>query len=589
MICRPERILRSVIAGFLLAGLIACSEPEANIRPPIDRARDALIAGDAVNASVLLKQELARGVPRNELAPYLGEAALLTGDSREARKWLGGGDFAPDVRAHGFRMLGRLEMEVGNLPAAGKAFDRALATGVVAPELWVDIGRLRYRGGEQIQAIEAADRAVQIGPNNAVALQFRGQLARNSEGLIAGSRWFARALEQEPSNRQLREDYAAALGDAGQAQEALAVLRAYEGPADDERPRQFFLQAVIAARGHNFDLARNLLTRAGRIQENVPAALMLSAVIDVEEENFESAALTLDRLSKLQPDNRRVGELLALALSRSERHRELIHRFEAAALGSGASPYLQMLVAQSFEALEQRDRAAQFIDRAARSHTGLQPIDSEVAVNITLFSLRSNGFELRDAVRETIVQGDPSSGVAKATQFLARNPGSGDVFALLGDAELAGGRRDRARAAYDIATRVRQSWPLTLRMVAAQNDRDQVTAILQTYLRGHPSNVEAMALLAEDYAARGDWKTAAVLLDHAIAHGMSRAPSILAARSKAAVKLGDVAIGRNLALEAYRLQPMNQSAIVALIAALPPSDKVKKAQLQSKLRSLQAR
>ena len=572
----------------MLATLIGCGEPEENFRPPLDRARAALVAGDTVNASVILKQELARGVPRNQLSPYLGESALLAGDTREAREWLGSGDFAPVVRAHGFRMLGRLEMEVGNLPAAGKAFDRALATGVVAPELWVDIGRLRYRGGEQLQAIEAADRAVEIGPNSAIALQFRGQLARDAEGLNAGARWFARALEQEPGNRQLREDYAAALGDAGQAQEALAVLRAYDGPVDEESPRQLFLQAVIAARGHNFDLARNLLTRAGRIQENVPSALMLSAIIDIEEENFESGALTLDRLSKLQPDNRRVAELLALALSRSERHRELIHRFEAAALGTGASPYLQMLVAGSFEALEQRDRAAQFIDRAARIHPGLQPIDSEVAVNITLFSLRSNGFELRDAVREAIGQNNAQTGSGRAAAFLASNPGSADVFALLGDAELAAGKRAQARAAYAIAKRVRQSWPMTLRMIAAQSDRDQVTAILKSYIRGHPGNVEAMALLAEDYAARGDWKPAAVLLDHAISGGMDRAPSILAARSIAAGKLGDMKTAQDLALRAYRLQPMSQAATAALIAALPTSQAATKKQLQIKLRALQA-
>ncbi len=588
MICRPDSIFRYAIAGLLLAGLVACGEPVANVRPPLDRARDALVAGDAVNASVILKQEQARGVPSNELSPYLGEAALLAGDTREARKWLGSGDFAPAVRAHGFRMLGRLEMEEGNLPAAGKAFDKALATGVVAPELWVDIGRLRYRGGEQLQAIEAADRAVQIGPNSAVALQFRGQLARDSEGLFAGARWFARAIKQEPGNRQLREDYAATLGDAGKAHAALAVLRGYNGPVDEDSPRQYFLQAVIAARGHNFDLARNLLTRAGRIQENVPAALMLSAIIDIEEENYESGALTLDRLSKLQPDNRRVGELLALALSRSERHRELIHRFEAAALGSGASPYLQMLVAQSFEALDQRDRAAQFIDRAARSHAGLQPIDSEVAVNITLFSLRSNGLELRDSVREAIVQNNAAAGVVRATQFLARHPGSGDVFALLGDVELASGRRDRARDAYAIAARVRQSWPITLRMVAAQRDRRQMAAILKTYLRGHPANVEAMVLLAEDYAARGDWKQAAMLLDHAIAGGMDRAPSVLAARSTAAARLGDMVMARNLAFDAYRLQPMNRAAITALITALPGSEAAAKKQLQTKLRILQA-
>ncbi len=62
------------------------------------------------------------------------------------------------MRQHGFHMLARLEMADGNLPAAGDAFDRALEGNGGTAEIWVDIGRMRYRGGEHHQALEAAQR-----------------------------------------------------------------------------------------------------------------------------------------------------------------------------------------------------------------------------------------------------------------------------------------------------------------------------------------------------------------------------------------------------------------------------------------------
>lgn len=570
-----------VAAAALLLTAAACGN-EAPTGSIVERAREAIQNGNAAEAELLLRKELESGGSRAELAALLGEAALLSGDLESAREWLGGGGFSPETRAHGLRMLGRLAVAEGELAAAGRAFDAALEAGPATAELWVDIGRLRYRGGEQVEALAAAERALELDPDSRAALQFRGQLARDAQGLTAGVKWFARALELQPGNRDLRADYAATLGDAGRAAEALAVLRIGDDSASAD-PRAFYLQAVIAARGGNFALARSLLLRSGSIADEMPAALLLSAIIDLEEGNPASAAQTLDRLAQAQPDNRRAAELLALALSRSGGERELVHRFAETASGPGASPYLQTLVGRAYEALGERAQAAQFLDAAARAEVGLAvlpPIDTQDAGN------PASGTALRDAIRAAVAAGEPRRGVTLAKGFLARHPGSADMYGLLGDAELASGSRAAARAAYRSAAWIRQSWPLTLRMLAAQDDPAEAVALIEVYLVAYPADPQASALLADAAAAAGEWERAALLLDHAIGGGMERVPWVLAARSVAARQLGDSEGALQWALAAHELQPMNRAAVAALLAALPAGEEEARAELQAKLASL---
>ncbi|WVN99796.1 hypothetical protein VWN43_05370 [Qipengyuania sp. HL-TH1] len=240
-----------VALAFALATLGGCEQAGSD-RPLLEEARLQLERGDALAAQVQLEQALATGTPREELATLFGESALLKGDLGVAREWLGPGEFSEDSAAAGFQLLGRLEMAEGNLPAAGGAFDRSYRVEPDNAGLWVDIGRLRYRGGEQFEAIAAAERALSIDPNDAEALRFRGQLARDAQGLEAGAELLGRALERQPQNIELRVEYAATLGDAGRARDALRVLRA-EGGRAASTPHGMFVQAVIAARGETFD------------------------------------------------------------------------------------------------------------------------------------------------------------------------------------------------------------------------------------------------------------------------------------------------------------------------------------------------
>ena len=575
-------------APFLLglAVLGGCDEPAPKLSA-IEAARAQLNLGDALAARVFLERALAEGTPPEEVAAMFGEAALVAGDLPAARKWLGPGNFSQGTRAIGFRLLGRLEMVQGNLPAAGAAFDRSYRVEPDNAELWVDIGRLRYRGGEQVQAIEAADRALAIDPDNGEALQFRGQLARDAEGMEAGAALLARALERQPDNLDLRVEYAATLGDAGRASEALEVLRA-EGGHAAVTPRGLFVEAVIAARGGNFALARDLLEQSDLVRAQVSSAELLSGIIDLADENYASAALTLDRLYSRQPDNRRVRDLLAYALSRSGGERELVNRFANTAAGPTGAAYLRLLVGRAYETLGDRQHAGRFLDLAALEANRLTVLPSLTPLASLAVSPPTGGAQLRDYVRAAIAGRETVAAVKRARAFANRFPGSADAQALLGDAEFAQGNKLAARAAYERSASVRRPWPLALRLAGVQDDPSRARQLLEGYVRDNPMNGEAAAALADALAAEGDWAGAVGMLDHAMGLGMVRVPWILAARSVGAIQLDDRQAALDYALAAHELQPMNPFAIAALIAALPRGEEAAKAELQAKLKSLQA-
>lgn len=577
------RLLAAVLVCFL--GLAGCEGGPDRLEP-VEQARYEISRGYPEDARIILERQLSEGTDRADLAALLGEAALQSGDLESAARWLEPGSFSDETAALGWRMLGRLEMVRGDLPAAGKAFDRSHAIAPEDPELWVDIGRLRFLGGEQVEAVEAADRALALAPDNKAALRFRGQLIREASGMVPAIEWFDRALELHPDDLDLRFDYVATLGDAGRANDALAVLR--EGGEEAVLSENgLYLQAVIAARGGRFLLARELLLRSGLESEGVPAALMLSAIVDLQNGNPASAAQTLDRLLLEQPDNVRAVELLASALLRSGSERELVYRFAERALGPAGSPHLRVLVGRAYEALEQRAKAAQFIDLAALGPDGLALLPSDTPTE-TLTATGGGGAQTRDFVRSVLFGQARGSAVGSAQDFVRRFPGSADGYAILGDAELASGDRRAARDAYVRASDIRQPWPLTLRLAGSQATPEAAANLLRTYLEANPMNGHAAALLADAYAAQGKWRQAAALLDHAIAHGQSRVPWVLASRGIAAGQLGDADTALDFAFRAHELQPLNPRAIAALIVTLPAEQRAARADLQAKLTSLLA-
>lgn len=430
------------------------------------------------------------------------------------------------------RLLDAAEAAMGTdqLNDAGQALDQALAIAPDDPDLWVAIARLRLRGGEHLTAIEAADRALALGSDHAPALLMRALMVRDAHGFADALPWFEAALAADAENADIWSEYAATLGDGGQAKAMLEAVRKLAEIAPDD-PRVPYLQAVLAARAGEHTLARSLLLRSGMAERGVPAAMQLDGIINLQEGNADSAAATFEALAARQPANPQVRELWARALIAANRANDVIARFAAEAERPETSPYLMMLVARAHEQIGDRARAAPLLARAyARP-------ERKPAV----LALRLGLPEPTATARRAALTGAWGMARADLRTLAMRFPASADIAVLAGDAALGAGDPGAALAAYSQTARVRRPWPLTRKAALAYTsigDTAAAETLLAHHAAGEPDNADALIAVAGRDAARGNWERTTLLLDHSIALGAGHDPALLALRLQAARALG---------------------------------------------------
>jgi cellulose synthase operon protein C len=555
MIFRRNRaaVLGAAAAGLLALAAAGQAASPAEAEALITKARDDLARGDGLAAEIHLKQAQTAGAKREAVAAAMGEAMLDQGKRDKAREWLGPAAFAPSEAAYGYRMLAKFEHLDGNLPAAGRAFDKAMKLAPRDASLWIDIATLRYAGGEHMLAIEATDYALSLEPDNVRALTFKGQIVRDQYGLAAGLPWFEAALKRDPKHLPAMGEYAATLGDLGRASEMLAVTRQML-ERDGRNPRALYLQAVLAARVGNTSLARALLNKTGTALKDVPGKLLLDGVIELRSGNNVLAIEALDKVVKRQPANNTAQELLARALYASGNHKGVVERFAERAGRSDASPYLLTVVARSHEVLGQRNLAAPLLDRAAAAQDRLfSPVPENAPIGGMIASRRFG------------------EAAAAAERMRSASPGSAEAQSLAGDAQLALGRGAAAAERYQLAARVRRPPGLLLRQVAAMGIAGQggaATTLTEAYLTQSPSSAIAGRLAAAIAAGQNDWKRAAQLLDNQRQAGSGQDVRLLADLSLAQLRSDDAVAAEKTAREAYRLQPANPAATAAWGMAL---------------------
>lgn len=466
------------------------------------------------------------------IASGLGLALFLTGCGGETTPSPDADQAAAD-RARFAALLAEADraMAQGQLANAGRKLDEARDLAPENPDLWVAIAHLRFRGGEHLTALEAADQALAFGPDHAPALLLRALMVRDAHGFAAAKPWFVAALAADPGNPEIWAEYAAVLGDGGDHAAMLAAVRRLADIAPED-PRVAFLQAVLAARGGENTLARNLLVRSGMAERGVASAMLLDAVLSLAEGNPDSAAITLDTLSARQPANPIYRELLAHALLVGGREVELVQRFAAEAERPETSAYLLTLVARAHERLGERAEAAPLLARAygrARQRPvvlAARPGLPEPTAQARSMAEARNWAEVR----------------VSAEALRSRFPASADVASLSGDAALAAGDPRSALEAYALAVRVRRPWPLTAKAVHAYRLLGEDAAaqtLLTRHVAGEPDGIAGLVALARQRAKGGDWQGAAQLLDHVIARGGGHDLTVLRLRLQAARRLGN--------------------------------------------------
>jgi tetratricopeptide (TPR) repeat protein len=573
MTFRPSHGLVAALLALLALPALAGGRGD-----PLADAAAAIERGDGVAAEVAARRALDAGLPHAAVDAYLGEAALLQEDPDEARGWLAPQQFDPASAQRGFHALGRLELQTGHFGAAAQAFDKALAAGKPDARLWIDIGRLRYQAGEQHLAGDAVVRALAIDPAEPQALKLQAVLVRDAQGLEAALPWFERALRIAPENLDLLGAYAATLGDLGRYADMLAVARAMV-KIDRTDPKAYFLQAVLAARAGEHDLARRLLQRTDGAYDETPAGMLLQGVLQYRDGSTELAVETFAKLARLQPDNDAVARLLGRALLADGDASEVVARFAARAARPDASPYLLTLVGRAYEQLDRRDLAAPFLDRAARAGdpplVALPPSDEGRLAVYRFAGDDPTAPEVAvPTLRGLLFQGRAGEATAYAAKLRRRFPNSSDIEVLSGDAALLAGDAARALELYRSAARVRWSAVVAERIAAAEahlGHPELAEAELLAYLAQHPQDRALAALLGRAAVADGDWRRAALLLGHAAQlPGGTGDPRLVADLAETQLRLGDTARGLANARLAYALvrgSPRTTGVLAAALAA----------------------
>lgn len=500
-------------AYLALLLLAACAGDGSERATPLERAKASVERGDGTSALMILEREVARGMPREEAALTMGEAALLLGDTVVARQYLEPREFTEEEELEGLRALARVERLDGNFSRAAETLDSALAAGGDNAETWAEIARLRYASGAQTAAGEALDHALALDENSSSALEMKAQMVRDRVGLVSSLPWLERAVEADPENVELLGELAATLGDAGQAHRMLEATAAMRKLAPGH-PRAFFLEAVLAARGGKMALARRLMWRTGRYFDDTPAGRLVNGVLEMHAGNPGLASRHFAALVELQPRNARARMLLASAFHDQGGDLALLDHYGAED-PARTDPYLAMVIGRALEGLGRREEAARWLDRAAQpSELYLAALPGQARLDEARSRFASNpadaaaGVTLARALVEADQQGDAAD---IARQLGARFPDAYDILIIRGDVAVASGAFGEASALYGRAAAIRQPWSLVLRRAYLQRSAgrlDLAAGLVSAHLLEHPLDHEAALVLASLQSGRGE-------IDHA--------------------------------------------------------------------------
>lgn len=527
-------------------------------------ARTQLALQDGVGAEAELKRANDAGVDQKFTHHLKAQALVLEGQPEKAIAEAEKSD--PQFRAYGLRIRARAMAAMGNMGGANAALTEAARIAPGDAAVWTDTGRFRFVAGDMSGAIAASQKAVELDGGDIDALVLRGELVRSQYGLVASLPWFENALKRDPLYHDALIQYAATLGDAGRTIEMLAATRrALE--ARPGSPQALYLQAVLAARAGNYDLARSLVEQTGGSIDSLPGMLLLTGTLDLESGDIQQAIDKLRQLTDMQPDNAVARTLYAQALLRSDAARNALDVLRPVVLRADADSYPLTLAARAFERIGDRGQAARFLDRAAQpAHGDSGPLgvgDSPATLAAAAQQHPGDASAVVPYIRALLISGDSNGAFSRARQFAQDNPGSPVALAAYGDMLMVTGRYADAAGVYKQAADLRFDEPTMLRLVEAlgrSGHAADASNALALFLSQNPNNLTALRLSAHWQLANGQVDAAIDTLEGLRARVGERDAAIETDLAAAYSASGDTDSAESHGESAYALAPANPAA-----------------------------
>jgi cellulose synthase operon protein C len=522
-----------------------------------------LSLGDGYGAEAELNRATELKIDPRTILHLRAHALLLKGDAPAAlktaqddaipRKFAG---YAARIRAMAFEKM-------GDFTAAGPEYDAAIALNPKSVETWAKVAEYRYAMGNVSGAIEATVEALKINPRRVQSLRLMGIMVRGQYGLIASLPWFRSALERDPGNLDLMREFAATLGDAGQTVEMLEVTRRMI-EADPTNPQAFFMQAVLAARAKNFELARALLYRTNGKLTDVPAFMLVNAGVELQLGNADTAIAQLEDLVGQQPYNLGARRLWAAALLEAGDPDATVDILRTAALRTDADSYTLTIIGRAYEQMGDLPAAYDFLARANepfRGAAGFFDIRGDLARLSKASQGPSDNADIAvPYINRLINEGQGGQALEAAESLRGRNSGAFQAHSLVGDVLIANGNPAAATNAYRDAARINFGEDVALRLfdsLMQMGDRKGALQVLDLFLSQNPRNVNALTLAADHLSGTGQWSAAIGQLEALQVQLGSRDAAVQSSLGWAWFNQGDKAKALDHGALAYRLAPAN--------------------------------
>jgi Flp pilus assembly protein TadD len=530
-------------------------------------ARLDLALGDGAAGEAELDRAKGSGFDPARLHQIYAEAWLLQDQPDQALAEAGR---APArIAGYATRVKARALAASSDLPGGRAMLESWLDAHPDDADAWTTLAQLRRQSGDAAGAIDAVGRAIDLTRRDAAALTLKAELVRDQYGLAASLPWFAAALKVDPGNPDTLLAKAATLGDLGRYRGMLAASREAlaQRPGD---PMAYYLQAVLAARAGDADLARALLARTDGALDDMPGALLLGGALDYLGGANQQAADNWGALSGDQPFNLVARRLLGAALLRAGNADDALAALRPIGLRADADSYSLTLIARAFEAEGKYDWAARFLDRAASPmRPSPAPFGSDDGVSgLAAAADDAPGDPLAqlDLIRGFLEAGRTGPALARAQALAAAAPGSAQAETVLGDTLWALNRLPEATAAYQRAANLDFDEPVMLRLVEGLDrtgHRDAAQRALALFLSQNPEDVPARRLAAAWQIAAQDWDAAIATLEGLRRTIGNRDAAILGELALAYAGNGEAGIASRYGAAAYRIAPMNPAVVDA--------------------------